>query len=65
MDSALVYNFHHLITFARGLYSVDDINSVLRRELLSQGLAIDTFQLVVDNATQRVGACINAQDGIY
>ena len=43
---------------------MDDLNAVLRRELLSQGLASDTLQLVADNATQRVGARINAQDGI-
>ena len=63
MDPTTVYNFHYQITFARGLYSVDDLNAVLRRELLSQGLASDTFQLVADNATQRVGARINAQGG--
>ena len=64
VNPTTVYNDHHQITFARGLYSVDDLNAVLRRELLSQGLASDTFQLVADNATQRVGARINAQAGI-
>ena len=34
---------------------------MLRRELLSQGLTSDTFQLVADNATQRVGVRIHAQ----
>ena len=64
VNPTTVHNFHHQITFARGLYSVDDLNAVLRRELLSQGLASDTFQLVADNATQRVGARINAPDNI-
>ena len=43
MNPATVYNFHHQIAFARGLYSVDDLNAVLRRDLLSKGLALDTF----------------------
>ena len=60
VNAATVYNFSHQISFARGLYSVDDLNAVLRRELLSQGLASDTCQLVADNATQRVGVRINA-----
>ena len=64
MDPAVVYNSSHLITYPRGLYSVDDLNAVLRRGLLGQGLASDTCQLVADNATQRVGVRINVQDNI-
>ena len=64
LNPTTVYSQHHQITFSRGLYSVDDLNAVLRRELLDQELAPDTFQLVADNATQKVGARINAQDGI-
>jgi hypothetical protein len=59
-----VTSFSYQITFARGLYSVDDLNHVIRRELLSQDLAPDTMVLVADNATQTVGVQIRCPDTI-